>query len=507
MIIKGRRRGGAKNLSDHLRRTDENEQVKFHDLEGFALDQLTGPGLEIALKQMEAIGYAKNDKRNLYHAILAPAYGETLNAKQCDFMVNYYLEHMGFKGHQYALVEHWKKGKQHFHLVVNIINPESGKTHELNWTKQKEWRISRGLEEVLGLSTPTPKGKAQPTWAMQRAKRTGIDPRKMRKEVTAIFHASKTPKQFITALDKAGYGVTKGNRGQLVLVDSKGDTHGLMRMIEGQKVADLRRKFPGIDKLPYPPHANMVKARQETGAQEISGKPIDAKFVKGAINAAMQNSKTGAEFVALMNKQQYSFGRTIKGFTLIDKNGGKHDLNAMLGKSATKDLYQKFPDLAAIKPSPVMELVRRMRSGKPSRVTRHPLRRAAFHFGRAARSFSRPSFQPASFKPVIFGSITGLMMKLAAIGRRNAAKDEAEKKAQQNRFPIIRRRRPRKVENKLAKGGPTRVEIENAELLRWAWENHRIDILAQFGIYVLPDNPTLSELVQHGLIPPDALEP
>jgi hypothetical protein len=505
MIIKGRRRGGAKNLSDHLRRTDENEQVKFHDFEGFALDRLDGPNLEIALKQMEAVGYAKGDKRNLYHAILAPAYGETLNAKQRDFMVNYYLEHMGFKGYQHALVEHWKNSKQHFHLVVNIINPESGKTHELKWTKRNEWRISRGLEEILGLSTPTPKGKAQPTWAMQRAKRTSIDPRKMRKEVTAIFHASKTAKQFIAALDKAGYGLTKGSRGQLALVDSKGDTHGLMRMIEGQKVADLRRKFPGIDKLPYPPHVNMVKAREQTAGHDTPGKSIDGKFVTGAINAAMKNSKTGAEFIALMNKQQYSFGRTIKGFALIDKNGGRHDLKALLGKSATKDLYRKFPDLAAIKPSPVMDFIRRMKSGRSSRVTRHPLRRAVFHFSLAARASSYPSYRPPSFQPFMPGSMAGLMVKLAAITRRKAAKDEAERQAQQNRFYI--RRRPRKDENQPAKGGPTRAEIVNAELLRWAWENHRTDILAQFGIYILPDNPTISDLVRHGIIPPDALEP
>jgi hypothetical protein len=138
---------------------------------------------------------------------------------------------------------------------------------------------------------------------------------------------------------------------------------------------------------------------------------------------------------------------------------------------------------------------------------RHPMRRAVFHFGRAALAFSRPAYRPTSFKPIMFGSITGLIMKMAGIASRNAAKDEAERKAQRNRFPIIQRRRPRKSENNLAKGGPTRAEIENAELLRWAWENHRTDILAQFGIYILPENPTLSDLVQHGLIPPDALEP
>jgi translation elongation factor EF-Ts len=39
MWIGGRRRGGAKALADHLRRTDENESVKVLKIEGFAFDK------------------------------------------------------------------------------------------------------------------------------------------------------------------------------------------------------------------------------------------------------------------------------------------------------------------------------------------------------------------------------------------------------------------------------------------------------------------------------------
>ena len=246
MWIGGRRRGGAKALADHLRRTDENESVKVLKLEGFALTKANPKNLEVALKEMEAIGYGKGNHRNLYHAILAPAYGETLNAKQREFMVDYYMEHMGFKGYQYALVEHWKKDKQHFHLVVNITDPETGLINELKFTKGKQWRIKEGIEDILGLSKPALKGKSSPTWAMQRGKRTGIDPRKMRKEITSLYHTCQTALEFREALDKAGYALTHGNRDQLVLVDMAGDTHGLMRMIEGKKLDDLRQKFSGI---------------------------------------------------------------------------------------------------------------------------------------------------------------------------------------------------------------------------------------------------------------------
>ena len=363
MWIEGRRRGGAKDLSKHLRKA-ENEKVFVRDLEGFSFAGLTGDNLDKALKQMEAIGYGKKAKRNLYHAILAPAYGETLSAAQQKFMVEYYAEHMGFSGHQYALVEHWKNGKQHFHLVFNIINPATGKIHELKWTKQKEWRISRGLEEIFGLSAPKVKGKSVPTWAMQRGKRTGVDPRKMRKEITAIFHASKTTGDFVKALNEAGYALTHGRRNQLVLVDKTGDTHGLMRRIESKRLADLRRKFPGIEKLDLPAHATLVNERKKHKPEQAFPSPesIDPQRVREDVQKAYRTSKTGAAFFAALNKRGYSLGRGLNGFSVIDGNAKEHSLIWLLGEAVTKKLGEKYPDLEALRPRPVQEIIRRIRA-------------------------------------------------------------------------------------------------------------------------------------------------
>ncbi len=83
-------RGGAKSLSDHIQKPEENESIDIREIEGFSFDAQTSANVENAIKQMEATGFGKGDKRNLYHAILAPAYGEKLNAKQRDFMIDYY---------------------------------------------------------------------------------------------------------------------------------------------------------------------------------------------------------------------------------------------------------------------------------------------------------------------------------------------------------------------------------------------------------------------------------
>lgn len=145
---------------------------------------------------------------------------------------------------------------------------------------------------------------------IQRGNNTGIDPRKVRKEITSIYKSSKSTKDFIAALDKAGYALTRGRRNQLVLVDRLGDTHGLLRNIEGRKLADLRQKFHGIDKIPLPPHAILVKMRKPIkGQSNIAPRiAIDPKKVSYDVQRAYKTSKTGAEFFARINKKEYSIG-------------------------------------------------------------------------------------------------------------------------------------------------------------------------------------------------------
>ena len=47
MILKGSQRGGAAQLARHLLKTDENEHVEVHELDGFIADDLHGALQEI----------------------------------------------------------------------------------------------------------------------------------------------------------------------------------------------------------------------------------------------------------------------------------------------------------------------------------------------------------------------------------------------------------------------------------------------------------------------------
>jgi hypothetical protein len=389
MIVKGNRRGGAKQLADHILRRDTNEDMIIREIADFPSKQLSDDHLRSALNLMAAQGQAKGKLRTLYHSILAPQEGEVLNAKQLKHAVDTLAKNLGMEGHQRIIVEHRKAGRQHFHVVFNILHPGTGKQARLQWTRKIEWNTSRQLEQELGLKPVIAKGRPARRWEAERGKRSGIDPLQVRKEVTAIYKASKTGNDFIAALDKAGYVLTRGRNNNYVLVDRAGDIHGLMRRIEGAKVKDLRQKFPDLKNIGMPSLDSVLKQRR---------------------------------------------------------------------------------------PVPVNKKVKRFISS------------AASVFTRTAKSFSMPlRHRAASLSPILHNGVAALMASLSAKAARQASYEARKNEMRNAAFPILRRRKRKPDENKLAKGGPTRAEIENAELLAWAWENGRSDILAQFGIILPPD--------------------
>jgi len=262
MIIEGRQRGGAKQLADHLLRQDTNEKVILRELTGHPAETLTPDGLREALSHMEAKGLSKGRLRSLYHNFIAVQEGEILTAQQLQRAVDALAQTLGMAGHDRIVVEHHKNGRQHFHVAFSLIVPATGIQAELRFSRSKEYRLARQLEKEFGLQPVLSKGRSSRQWEHQRGKRSGIDPAKVRKEVTAIYRTSTNAKELVANLDKAGYSLSKGKNGSYVLVDSAGDIHGLMRRIEGARLKDLRQKFPDLKDEPLPCLADVVKQRQ-----------------------------------------------------------------------------------------------------------------------------------------------------------------------------------------------------------------------------------------------------
>jgi hypothetical protein len=253
MIIKGGPRHADVRFARYLLRRATNEASRLVTISHYPNSALQDQDLTTVFRLMAAQARAHGYHRTFYHVIMALPSGERLAPPHVACAVGLLADNLHFRAHQHVVVEHLKAGRQHFHVVFNVVNPHTGRRAHFAHPGRTHWRTSRQLEQRLGLKTEQPRGRGYRLWEYQRGKTSGIHPEHISREVTAIYHACQTAAAFITQLRQAGYRLARSVRRQcLLLVDRAGDGHGLLRRIKGVKRVVFEAKFPELTMAALP---------------------------------------------------------------------------------------------------------------------------------------------------------------------------------------------------------------------------------------------------------------
>jgi Relaxase/Mobilisation nuclease domain len=266
MIIKGSSRAGGAALGVHLNRTDTNERVAVLELRG-----VSGLNLDEGLREMEALGAGTRCKSPLYHANIDPRADEVLTPQQWSQAVDALEAKLGLTDQPRAVVQHVKEGRAHVHVVWSRIDLENNRAISDSHNYRKHEEVARSLEREFGHARVQGahverEGKERPARTpshaeMQQAGRSGLDPKAIKAEVTALWQQADSGKAFATALTAAGYTLARGEKRDFILVDQAGETHSLARRIDGAKAADIRAKLADVDQAKLP-DAGAAKALQ-----------------------------------------------------------------------------------------------------------------------------------------------------------------------------------------------------------------------------------------------------
>ena len=266
MIIKGKCRTNGNQLGDYLGnylQADKNELVRTLEIRGS-----TFRGLTQSIASWEAEAQGTRCKKALWHAQISPAKHERLTLDQQLEAVDILEKHLGFEGQPRAVVMHRKHdGSEHLHVVWSRIDRETGKARRDSFTHKKNVAAAREIEERFGLDrVESPdfdksgsrrerreESKKAPNYRdFQKAKRSGLDPRQRKEEVTQLWHTCDTGQAFRTGLQDAGYVLAHGSRRSYVIVDRAGDVHSLPRQIRDANTDDVRKRLSNIDPASIP---------------------------------------------------------------------------------------------------------------------------------------------------------------------------------------------------------------------------------------------------------------
>lgn len=318
MIIKGRAISGWKRHAKHLLKVnkakisacsawnDEVELVCGHNI-------FTCDSIQDALREMAAVASGSKCHHWLYASSISPssAGGREFSNDEAEYAAGQLLDSLGFSAeHQWLLVRHVKRGRAHFHICANRVDPQTLRAVHLGWNFIRHEEVARRLEihfqlrPVKGAFTRRKKN-ADGTYADARpvayqstkdalqAQRTGITVDQVIVDLSTAWESCRTGNDFSVALQQRGYLLACGDRRDLVVVDAMGGVHSPARRI-GIKTADFRRrivdliisdlpslsvvrnKLRSTDQFPEDTYADNKKRPKRKKSQLLPSLPIDS---------------------------------------------------------------------------------------------------------------------------------------------------------------------------------------------------------------------------------------
>jgi hypothetical protein len=229
MIISGKARQNGTQLGRYLTAQGANENVTVLEVRGTASRDPARAVQEMSLRAE----LTQKGVKGLYHAHIAPAYGEdVMTPEQWQHAADVLEKELGFDAQNRIIVLHDKKGKLHAHIV---------------WQREKDGRLLSDSHSYKAHD------RARATLEQELGHRRTLQPGEAKQELTQLWEASTTGADFQRAAEVRGYRLAReyqterGATRPYAVETPDGQKLDLARQIVGAKTADLRAKLAAIE--------------------------------------------------------------------------------------------------------------------------------------------------------------------------------------------------------------------------------------------------------------------
>ncbi|WP_417517984.1 relaxase/mobilization nuclease domain-containing protein [Minwuia sp.] len=341
MILKGNRRGGAKDLAVHLMK-DDNDHVELHELKGFVSDTLMG-----ALNETYGLSKATRCQMFMYSLSVNAPPNERVSTDAILDAISQSERALKLEGQPRAIVFHEKNGRRHAHVVWSLIDAKVMKAVRLRFDREKLQPVTRrlfiqhGWDMPAGLMDRSNRDPRNFTLKeYHQAKRHGRNPKAAKAAIQTAWAISDSRAAFTSALEERGLKLALGDRARFVCVDMFGEVHGLRQAL-GLRVKDVRarigneRESPELFSSVTEAKADMAKLmvdclqqfKQQTGKREREARSEFAQRRQRLVGAQKRerlalDQRQKARWREEVSTRQSRFSTGLKG--LWDGLRGRH---------------------------------------------------------------------------------------------------------------------------------------------------------------------------------------
>ena len=156
------------------------------------------------------------------------------------------IEATGFKGHQAVLAIHNDRSHPHIHIVVNRVDPNTGRMVKPSYSKRRLSCYAEDYERRQG------KIRCRQRVVNNRRRREGKFVKYVPPIIAKAWRSTTNGKGFAMALKRSGFILARGKRCPYVVVDPYGAVQNPVRQIAGARVADIRARFSDLDPASLP---------------------------------------------------------------------------------------------------------------------------------------------------------------------------------------------------------------------------------------------------------------
>lgn len=270
MILKSSRIANinhARKMGAHLLK-DENEVVQVWESDT--------DGVENTLVDFQLYTKVTQGNRGIYHVAISPREDETMTREQWSQAVEAIEQKFGLSGQPRVQVYHEKEGRPHLHVCWSMVDFEKRKLIDIGRGDHfKLQELATELEREFGheLTERAANDNTIEITAKDRAResRTGKSAKARKELMREIWQRTSTHGEFVAALEKAGYILSKGDKCRFAITDRDGDGYNLVRDLPKLiKVKDVAARVNEKELI----SAEEARAIQEQG-REAPEKPIE----------------------------------------------------------------------------------------------------------------------------------------------------------------------------------------------------------------------------------------